>query len=180
MTQKTVIIVILMILLVGIVRGETVAISASQEGDSYQISKDSIPSGLSIRNSIPGEYILRSTSLGVDVGKITVSVDKTGTKVVYEKLPQRQGTQPFLIQQNFETNYLDDESSRTALSQVVARINNLGTNTNNNILVEAGGSSVNITQLWHNATGSWTLNQSDNWTDTVKHTFNSTDFGSFR
>jgi len=46
-------------------------------------------------------------------------------------------------------------------------------------ITEVGGSNVNITQLWTNATdGIWALNQSDNWTDGGKHTFNVTDFNS--
>jgi hypothetical protein len=34
---------------------------------------------------------------------------------------------------------------------------------------EVGNSNTNITQLWHNATGIWALNQSDNWTNGVKY-----------
>ncbi|MBN4049147.1 LamG domain-containing protein [archaeon AH-315-M20] len=44
-------------------------------------------------------------------------------------------------------------------------------------ITEVGGNNANITQLWTNASGGiWALNQSDNWTDTGKHTFNVTDF----
>ena len=44
-------------------------------------------------------------------------------------------------------------------------------------ITEVGGSNANMTQLWTNWTGSWTINQSGNWTDGGKHVFNLTDFG---